>query len=46
MSDGPPPFTFVVGCGRSGTTVLRTVLDAHPHLAVAHEGRFLSLIHI
>jgi hypothetical protein len=42
VNDGPPPFTFVVGCGRSGTTVLRTVLDAHPHLAVAHEGRFVS----
>jgi hypothetical protein len=42
VNDGPPPFTFVVGCGRSGTTVLRTVLDAHPHLAVSHEGRFLA----
>jgi hypothetical protein len=31
----------VVGCGRSGTTVLRTVLDAHPQLAVAHEARFI-----
>jgi Sulfotransferase family len=37
----PPPFLFIVGCGRSGTTVLRTVLDAHPELAVAHEGRFV-----
>jgi Sulfotransferase family len=42
MSDAPHPFTFVVGCGRSGTTVLRTVLDAHPDLAVAHEGRFVA----
>jgi hypothetical protein len=42
MSDAPPPFAFVVGCGRSGTTVLRTVLDAHPRLAVAHEGRFVA----
>lgn len=32
---------FVVGCGRSGTTVLRSVLDAHPELAVAHEARFI-----
>ncbi|HKE74811.1 MAG TPA: sulfotransferase [Acidimicrobiales bacterium] len=38
----PPPFLFVVGCGRSGTTVLRTALDAHPDLAVAHEGRFVA----
>ncbi|MGH9120050.1 MAG: sulfotransferase family protein [Acidimicrobiales bacterium] len=36
-----PPFLLVVGCGRSGTTVLRTVLDSHPELAVAHEGRFV-----
>jgi Sulfotransferase family len=36
-----PPFLFVVGCGRSGTTVLRTLLDSNPELAVAHEGRFL-----
>jgi hypothetical protein len=38
----PPPFVFVVGCGRSGTSVLRTVLDAHPDLAVAWEGRFVA----
>jgi hypothetical protein len=36
-----PPFLLVVGCGRSGTTVLRTVLDSHPDLAVAHEARFI-----
>jgi hypothetical protein len=33
---------FVVGCGRSGTTVLRTVLDAHPAVAVAHEAGFVA----
>ena len=32
---------FVVGCGRSGTTLLRTILDAHPELAIAHEARFI-----
>jgi Sulfotransferase family len=37
----PPPFLFVVGCGRSGTTVLRTILDAHPELAVTHESKFI-----
>lgn len=41
-AEPPPPFVFVVGCGRSGTTVLRTVLDAHPALAVAHEARFVA----
>jgi hypothetical protein len=39
---GDPPFTFVVGCGRSGTTVLRTILDAHPDLAITHEARFVA----
>jgi Sulfotransferase family len=38
----PPPFLFVVGCGRSGTTVLRTILDAHPELAVTHEAKFVA----
>ena len=41
-AEPPLPFVFVVGCGRSGTTVLRTVLDAHPALAVAHEARFVA----
>ncbi|MET0146508.1 MAG: sulfotransferase [Ilumatobacteraceae bacterium] len=36
-----PPFTLVVGAGRSGTSVLRTVLDGHSQLAVCHEGRFI-----
>jgi Sulfotransferase family len=36
-----PPFLFVVGCGRSGTSVLRTVLDTHSDLAVVHEGHFV-----
>jgi hypothetical protein len=40
-TDVVPPFTFVVGCGRSGTTVLRTALDAHPELAVTHEAGFV-----
>jgi hypothetical protein len=39
---GPPPFLFVVGCGRSGTSVLRRVLDGHSQLAVAHEARFVG----
>jgi hypothetical protein len=41
VSSEPPPFTFVVGCGRSGTSVLRSVLDEHSQLAIAHEGRFV-----
>ena len=29
------PYVFIVGCPRSGTTLLRRIADAHPQLAVA-----------
>lgn len=32
---------FVGGCPRSGTTLLRTMLDSHPDLAMPRETRFL-----
>jgi hypothetical protein len=35
------PIPFVVGCGRSGTTLLRLMLNAHPDLAVPPESHFL-----
>jgi hypothetical protein len=35
-----PRFPFVVGCGRSGTTLVRALLDAHPDLAVPDESYF------
>ena len=35
-----PPFPFVVGCGRSGTTLVRAILDAHPDMAVPDESYF------
>ncbi len=37
----PPPFPFIVGCGRSGTTLLRAMLDAHPDLAIPDEVGFV-----
>jgi hypothetical protein len=35
-----PPFPFVVGCGRSGTTLVRAILAAHPDMAVPDESYF------
>lgn len=37
-----PPFPAVVGVGRSGTTLLRLMLDAHPQLAVPPETPWLQ----
>ncbi|MBA2763633.1 MAG: sulfotransferase [Thermoleophilaceae bacterium] len=34
-------FPFIVGSGRSGTTLLRALLDAHPQLAVPPESYFV-----
>ena len=40
-AETPPPAPFVVGVGRSGTTMLRLMLDAHPEMAVPPETHFL-----
>lgn len=37
----PSPFPMVVGVPRSGTTLLRLMLDAHPQLAIPPETGFL-----
>jgi hypothetical protein len=43
----PAPAPFVVGVGRSGTTLLRLMLDAHPELAIGPETQFVpDLIHV
>lgn len=36
-----PGPVFIVGCGRSGTTVLRLMLNAHPDLAIPDESHFI-----
>ncbi len=36
-----PPAPFIVGVGRSGTTLLRLMLDAHPEMAIPPETHFL-----
>jgi hypothetical protein len=33
--------TFIVGCPRSGTTLLQQILDAHPDVAIAPETHFI-----
>lgn len=35
---------FVVGCYRSGTTLLRLILDAHSRISIPRETRYLALI--
>lgn len=35
------PYLFVVGCPRSGTTLLQRMLDHHPQLAVANDSHFI-----
>lgn len=36
----PRPF-FIVGCPRSGTTLVRVMLDCHPNLAIPGESHFV-----
>jgi hypothetical protein len=38
------PLTFVVGSGRSGTSLLAAMLDAHPDLSIAPESHFLPTL--
>lgn len=35
------PYLFVVGCPRSGTTLLQRMLDHHPQLAIANDTHFI-----
>ncbi|NNM26789.1 MAG: sulfotransferase [Phycisphaerales bacterium] len=35
------PYLFVVGCQRSGTTLLQRMLDHHPELAVGYDSQFI-----
>lgn len=34
LNDSPNPYVFIVGCPRSGTSLLKMIMDAHPHLAI------------
>jgi hypothetical protein len=36
------PYLFIVGCARSGTTLLQRVVDAHPHIAITPEIHWIA----
>ena len=40
-TDRGAPFPFFVGCGRSGSTLLRAMFNAHPEMAVPDEVAFI-----
>jgi Sulfotransferase family len=35
------PYLFIVGCPRSGTTLLRRMVDAHPRIAITRETHWI-----
>ncbi|MBL8583996.1 MAG: sulfotransferase [Rhizobiaceae bacterium] len=39
-----PPAPFIVGMGRSGTTLLRLMIDSHPLIAIPPETQFISTL--
>ncbi|MEA3479821.1 MAG: sulfotransferase [Bacteroidota bacterium] len=39
------PFLFIVGRPRSGTTLLRTIFDAHPHVCIPPECHLIINLH-
>lgn len=36
------PYVFIVGCPRSGTTLVERMVDAHPDIAIVHETHFIA----
>src|SRR5436309_14119326 len=43
-SSGRNPYLFIVGCPRSGTTLLQRMLDNHPMLAIANDTHFIPRV--
>lgn len=39
------PFIFVLGTGRSGTTLLQSMLDAHPNIVAPPETKFMAILY-
>jgi Sulfotransferase family len=44
LASGEAPVPFIVGSSRSGTTMLRLMLDSHPDLAIPPETGFLPAV--
>jgi Sulfotransferase family len=43
MCDGATnPYVFIVGCARSGTTLVRRIVDSHPALAITRETHWIT----
>src|SRR5258708_340871 len=36
------PFVFIVGCARSGTTLLQRIVDSHPQIAITPEMHWIT----
>jgi hypothetical protein len=39
---GRDPYLFIVGCARSGTTLVRRIVDAHPEIAITPEMHWIT----
>jgi hypothetical protein len=39
---GTEPYLFIVGCARSGTTLLHRIMDAHPQVAITPEMHWIT----
>jgi hypothetical protein len=39
---GCDPYLFIVGCARSGTTLVHRIVDAHPHIAITPEMHWIT----
>jgi hypothetical protein len=40
--DGCDPYLFIVGCARSGTTLVHRIVDAHPEIAITPEMHWIT----
>ena len=39
---GCDPYLFIVGCARSGTTLVHRIVDAHPEIAITPEMHWIT----